>query len=80
MKSLSHARAALAVVPAIGATGTAQSAENDVLIVRKLEEDAHVFGMGWQKPNLFPKSVYEKAVYGPRNHGLAAPALTWTGW
>ncbi len=28
-------------------------------------------GMVFQKPNPFPKSVYENAAYGPRIHGLA---------
>jgi phosphate transport system ATP-binding protein len=28
-------------------------------------------GMVFQKPNPFPKSVYENVVYGPRIHGLA---------
>ncbi len=29
-------------------------------------------GMGFQKPNPFPKSIYENVAYGPRIHGLAA--------
>jgi len=29
-------------------------------------------GMVFQKPNPFPKSVYENVAYGPRIHGLAA--------
>ena len=28
-------------------------------------------GMVFQKPNPFPKSVYENVAYGPRIHGLA---------
>ena len=28
-------------------------------------------GMVFQKPNPFPKSIYENVVYGPRIHGLA---------
>jgi len=28
-------------------------------------------GMGLQKPNPFPKSIYENVAYGPRIHGLA---------
>ena len=34
-------------------------------------------GMVFQKPNPFPKSIYENVAYGPRIHGLAAgkPAL-----
>jgi phosphate transport system ATP-binding protein len=29
-------------------------------------------GMVFQKPNPFPKSIYENIAYGPRIHGLAA--------
>ncbi len=28
-------------------------------------------GMVFQKPNPFPKSIYENVAYGPRIHGLA---------
>ncbi len=31
-------------------------------------------GMVFQKPNPFPKSVYDNVAYGPRIHGLAASA------
>ena len=27
-------------------------------------------GMVFQKPNPFPKSIYENVAYGPRIHGL----------
>ncbi|KQM97603.1 MULTISPECIES: phosphate ABC transporter ATP-binding protein PstB [unclassified Sphingomonas] len=30
-------------------------------------------GMVFQKPNPFPKSIYENVAYGPRIHGLAGP-------
>jgi phosphate transport system ATP-binding protein len=29
-------------------------------------------GMVWQKPNPFPKSIYENVAYGPKIHGLAS--------
>src|SRR3546814_14486782 len=29
-------------------------------------------GMVFQKPNPFPKSIYENIAYGPRIHGLAS--------
>jgi phosphate transport system ATP-binding protein len=32
-------------------------------------------GMVFQKPNPFPKSIYENVAYGPRIHGLAATRL-----
>ena len=31
-------------------------------------------GMVFQKPNPFPKSIYENVAYGPRIHGLAPAA------
>ena len=42
------------------------SAEMDVVQLR-----ARV-GMVFQKPNPFPKSIYENVAYGPRIHGLAS--------
>jgi len=38
----------------------------DVVLLRAL------VGMVFQKPNPFPKSIYENVAYGPRLHGLAA--------
>jgi len=38
----------------------------DPVEVRKL------IGMVFQKPNPFPKSIFENVAYGPRIHGLAA--------
>ena len=32
-------------------------------------------GMGFQKPNPFPKSIFENVAYGPRIHGLASSKL-----
>lgn len=32
-------------------------------------------GMVFQKPNPFPKSIYENVAYGPRIHGLAASRI-----
>ena len=29
-------------------------------------------GMVFQKPNPFPKSIYDNVAYGPRIHGLAS--------
>lgn len=37
--------------------------ENDVVLLRKR------VGMVFQRPNPFPKSVFENVVYGPRIHG-----------
>ena len=32
-------------------------------------------GMVFQKPNPFPKSIYDNVAYGPRIHGLAASSV-----
>ena len=37
---------------------------NDVMNLRKR------VGMVFQKPNLFPMSIYDNIVYGPRTHGI----------
>ena len=41
-----------------------QAAGTDVVMLRKK------VGMVFQKPNPFPKSVYENVAYGPRVHGV----------
>ena len=45
-----------------------QCAGTDVVMLRKR------VGMVFQKPNPFPKSVYENIAYGPRNHGVNGKA------
>ena len=43
-------------------------------------------GMVFQKPNPFPKSIYDNIAYGPRIHGInsqSIPSQSWTtvgGW
>ena len=36
----------------------------------KVEELRTQVGMVFQKPNPFPKSIYENVVYGPKIHGI----------
>ena len=36
----------------------------------KVEELRTKVGMVFQKPNPFPKSIYENIAYGPRIHGI----------
>jgi phosphate transport system ATP-binding protein len=45
---------------------TVYAPDVDVIDLRKR------LGMVFQKPNPFPKSIYENVAYGPRIHGLAA--------
>lgn len=40
------------------------SSSTDVVLLRKR------VGMVFQKPNPFPKSIYENVVFGPRRHGM----------
>ena len=44
--------------------------DTDILDIETEELRARV-GMVFQKPNPFPKSIYENIAYGPRIHGLA---------
>ena len=61
------------VVPSCRVEGTVTLDGNDVydpaLDVVKLRAQV---GMVFQKPNPFPKSIYENVAYGPRIHGLAS--------
>src|SRR6056297_235117 len=41
----------------------------------KVEELRTKVGMVFQKPNPFPKSIYENVVYGPKIHGIKDKAL-----
>src|SRR6056300_196754 len=45
-----------------------QDIYSDQIEVEQLREKV---GMVFQKPNPFPKSIYENVAYGPRIHGLA---------
>ena len=57
-----------------------QRAEGQILLdgedILTSKEDVSLIrakvGMVFQKPNPFPKSIYENVAYGPRIHGLAA--------
>src|SRR5690554_1684299 len=40
-----------------------------------VEELRTKIGMVFQKPNPFPKSIYENVAYGPRIHGIRNKAL-----
>jgi phosphate transport system ATP-binding protein len=37
-------------------------------------------GMVFQKPNPFPKSIYENVAYGPRIHGMVNTRRNSTSW
>jgi phosphate transport system ATP-binding protein len=60
-------------VPSARVTGSIMLDGNDIQDKRQdvVQLRARV-GMVFQKPNPFPKTIYENVAYGPRIHGLAA--------
>src|SRR5699024_10612800 len=59
------------LVPNVHITGTITY--NDISILDgfyKAEELRSRVGMVFQKPNPFPKSIYENIAYGPKIHGI----------
>ena len=61
------------VIDGCSVTGTISMDDGDIYDpkVDVVQLRARV-GMVFQKPNPFPKSIYENVAYGPRIHGLAA--------
>ncbi len=61
------------VIEGCSVTGTISMDDGDIYDpkVDVVQLRARV-GMVFQKPNPFPKSIYENVAYGPRIHGLAA--------
>ena len=59
------------VVEICHGTGEVTLDGNDIQALDVVELRARV-GMVFQKPNPFPKSIYDNVAYGPRIHGLAA--------
>ncbi len=60
-------------IPTCRVTGTI-TVDNENIYDRKLDpvELRARIGMVFQKPNPFPKSIFENVAYGPRIHGLAS--------
>ena len=60
-------------IPSARVTGDIELDGDDIYSTRMdvVQLRARV-GMVFQKPNPFPKSIYENVAYGPRIHGLAA--------
>ena len=50
---------------------------NDTIDVSPLRAQ---IGMVFQKPNPFPKSIYQNIAYGPKIHGGPPPKPNWTKW
>lgn len=59
------------LVPSVSTTGAIEYKGNNILDKSTLVEDLRTqVGMVFQKPNPFPKSIYDNVAYGPRIHGI----------
>lgn len=59
------------LIPSVKTTGTINYRGKNILDKSYKVEDLRTnVGMVFQKPNPFPKSIYENVVYGPRIHGI----------
>src|SRR5699024_12733914 len=59
------------LVPEAHLSGEINYHEKDILCQSfSVEELRTQVGMVFQKPNPFPKSIYENIVYGPKIHGI----------
>ncbi len=58
-------------VPGVKTTGEILYHDRDIFDKNvRVEELRTTVGMVFQKPNPFPKSIYENVVYGPKIHGI----------
>ena len=59
------------LVPSVKMTGSINYNEQNIFDPRyKVEQLRTDVGMVFQKPNPFPKSIYENIAYGPKIHGI----------
>ncbi|WP_163581166.1 phosphate ABC transporter ATP-binding protein PstB [Gracilibacillus saliphilus] len=64
------------LVPGVSTTGAiAYKGKNILDKSMKVEDLRTRVGMVFQKPNPFPKSIYENVAYGPKIHGIKKKAL-----
>ncbi|UOQ93744.1 phosphate ABC transporter ATP-binding protein PstB [Halobacillus shinanisalinarum] len=64
------------MIPVVKTSGSIKYREKDIYDGKFLVEDLRAkVGMVFQKPNPFPKSVYDNVAYGPRVHGIKKKAL-----
>ncbi|WP_018933859.1 phosphate ABC transporter ATP-binding protein PstB [Gracilibacillus lacisalsi] len=64
------------LVPGVSTTGSIAYKGNNILDKAMNVEDLRTrVGMVFQKPNPFPKSIYENVAYGPKIHGIKKKAL-----
>lgn len=59
------------LVPGVHTSGTIEYRGQNILDPHFMVEDLRTkVGMVFQKPNPFPKSIYDNIAYGPRVHGI----------
>ncbi|WP_066192963.1 MULTISPECIES: phosphate ABC transporter ATP-binding protein PstB [Gracilibacillus] len=64
------------LVPGVSTSGSISYKQKDILDKTIKVEDLRTdVGMVFQKPNPFPKSIYENIVYGPKIHGIKKKAV-----
>ncbi|WP_058307442.1 phosphate ABC transporter ATP-binding protein PstB [Gracilibacillus massiliensis] len=64
------------LVPGVSTTGSISYKGKNILDKSiKVEDLRTQVGMVFQKPNPFPKSIYENVVYGPKVHGIKKKAI-----
>jgi phosphate transport system ATP-binding protein len=66
------------LVPSVKMTGSINYNGQNIFDPRyKVEQLRTDVGMVFQKPNPFPKSIYENIAYGPKIHGIKDKTI-WT--
>ncbi|KAB8129532.1 phosphate ABC transporter ATP-binding protein [Gracilibacillus oryzae] len=64
------------LVPGVSTTGSIAYKGDNILAKSTQVEDLRTkVGMVFQKPNPFPKSIYENVAYGPKVHGIKKKAV-----
>lgn len=64
------------MIPTVKTSGEINYNNQNIFTSKMLVEDLRTqVGMVFQKPNPFPKSVYENVAYGPRIHGIKKKKL-----
>ncbi|WP_099158862.1 phosphate ABC transporter ATP-binding protein PstB [Virgibacillus ndiopensis] len=64
------------LIPSVKMTGSIDYNEQNIFNPKyNVEELRTSVGMVFQKPNPFPKSIYENVVYGPKIHGVKKKSI-----
>ncbi|ENH97477.1 phosphate ABC transporter ATPase [Gracilibacillus halophilus YIM-C55.5] len=58
-------------IPSVQTSGSIEYDGEDIFAKKKMVEELRTrVGMVFQKPNPFPKSIFENVAYGPKIHGI----------